>query len=66
METKVLVFNQNGKWVLRILVYDEDKKTVTEIAKDKLIEVIDIACLLKLHINNEETLPVNQYLKQPA
>lgn len=60
MKTKVMVFkDKNDKWVLRITVYDQNgKDIVTRFERDKLYQVIEIACLLKLEINNETELPL--------
>lgn len=67
MKTTVLVHKRFGKWILSITIYDQNgMDIVTVIEKDKLIEVIDIACLLQLHIDNEVELPLRAYANTAA
>lgn len=62
MKTTVLVHKRDSKWSLTITIHDHNGVDIIRvIEKNKLIEIIDIACLLKLHIDNELELPLRAY-----
>lgn len=64
MKTSSLIHKSESGWYLEISIDYGDKTVFTRIHESKLIEVINTANLLKLHIDNEESLPIKQYLKQ--
>jgi hypothetical protein len=48
------------RWVLSI---ESDVQVLYAYTDFKLIDVLGVACLLKLHVTNADELPLNQYLK---
>lgn len=60
MEVKATINQSNDCWVLCLLINDQVIKSYTF---DRLIEALDCACLLQIHVSNESDLPLNQYYK---
>lgn len=55
---KVIIKPWFGEWILCIT---RDRQVIRSFTAKRLIEVIDVANLLQLHISNIDELPLNQY-----
>lgn len=63
MKTTVLVIKNLNNWPWALLIRSTDgAQTYDSIfGRRTLIEAIDVACLLKLRIDNADQLPLKQY-----
>lgn len=56
---KVEIKNKcNGTW---FLVMSKDSRVIKFWSFNRLIQAIDTACTLQLHVDNIDELPLNQY-----
>lgn len=58
---------KSGGWVLKITTYQTDDQAVYSTYMFKtLIATLQAACILKVHVDNNDELPIKQYLKIAA
>lgn len=56
---KVTINQSLNVWVLCISFGD---RVIRAYTRKRLIDVLDVACKLQLHVDNANELPLNQYL----
>lgn len=60
MKVLVLVVQWHNQWQLVFLINGQVSKSYT---RKKLIEVLDLANELQVHVSNADCLPLSQYRK---
>lgn len=62
--SSVVIVKEQNQWILRIAVnIGLPGYCVTKRAFGRLVEALDAANILRLHIDNAHKLPLNQYYK---
>lgn len=62
MQTTVVVTQMNTGWLLKITSYTGDNEPmVSQFTFDNLIDTIEAATILRVHIDNNSVLPLKQY-----
>lgn len=58
---------KTGGWVLKITTYQANDQAMYSTYMFKtLVDALQAACILKLHVDNNDELPIKQYLKIAA